>query len=134
MIIFGSITHFLSLHQRTLLILIGRINPIHTMRAICIPENHGRSCTRNANVIMSTKVARSSLAMSTAMPFFASSISPFESVLSPWWIFIHIFPKTGPNQSAPPIQERIVMMMIWSHGSETSIKKKLEINPRIIPM
>lgn len=123
MAIFANIYFFASFPQRTVLVIVGTTNPIQTINAICIPENEGSISMRNARVIIISRLAMNSMVISFHMPSIIFFISSSEYFLSPWWIFIQSFPKSGPCQKAPPKNVTRVMMMIASQLSEISIVK-----------
>ena len=111
-----------SFPRMTLLAVIGRTNPIHTMSPICRPGIVDIAATRHPSDIVISTLATNSVSISFRMPFI-SSCSWDLVIPSLWWIFIQVFPKRGQNQSDPTancaiartiiaIQLRVMMIVI----------------------
>lgn len=89
-----------SLPRMTLLAVIGRTNPAHTMRPIRRPAMVGIAATRHASAIVIRRLATNSVSISFRIPFIISCSWALVRVVL-WWILIQSFPNRGQNHSDP---------------------------------
>lgn len=124
---FIHIHFFASLHQITVEVIVVRTKESHTIKAVCIPLYCGIALIMQASPIIIRREEMNSVTSSFHIPFMASFISASVNFLSPWWIFIHIFPNRGPCHTAPRAKlitvERIIIVQL-SHCIEKMVKNK----------
>lgn len=100
-----------SFPRMTLLAVIGKTNPNHTMSPICRPGIVGITATRQANAMVIRILATNSVSISFRIPFIIScSWALVRDAL--WWIFIQVLPKRGQNHNDPTANCAILRTMI----------------------
>ena len=125
---FVHIHFFASPHQITVEVMVVTTKASQTIKPVWKPLYSGIALIIQASPIIIRSEEINSVTRSFHIPFIASFISASLNFLSPWWIFIHIFPKRGPCHTAPRAKLITVERMIIVQLSPC-IEKKVRNKP-----